>query len=132
MGTFTPTSTHGPASSLIQNYTPYIPTVYFYDQPFNPGVYDVYYGGDDRTGTLLVEGVRDPQGDTARKIVEIGAVRNAAVTGRTAEPIELNMGLNSPLDHIVSRRFAFVKLVNGRTGRSSVIEIRRSAKRAPR
>jgi hypothetical protein len=136
------------------NYTPAIPVATYYEQPSNPGRYDVYFSVDDdrtlsghtyfaakdldRTGTPLVQldvgqrPIRDPEGDIARVIISAGAARETVSAGRSTPLSDLGLGLGSPLDAIVTRRFGLLKLVDGKSGRSKVIDVRRSAKRAPR
>jgi hypothetical protein len=136
------------------NYTPAIPVATFYEQPSNPGRYDVYFSVDDdrtlsghtyfaakdldRTGTPLVQldvgqrPIRDPEGDVARAIISAGAARDTVYSGRSTAPSDIGLGLGSPLDAIVSRKFGLLKLVDGKSGRSKVIDVRRSAKRAAR
>jgi hypothetical protein len=136
------------------NYSPAIPVATFYEQPSNPGRYDVYFSVDDdrtlsghtyfaakdldRTGTPLVQldvgqrPIRDVQGDVARVIISAGAARETVSAGRSTPLSDIGLGLGSPLDAIVTRKFGLLKLVDGKSGRSKVIDVRRSAKRAPR
>jgi hypothetical protein len=136
------------------NYSPAIPVATFYEQPSNPGRYDVYFSVDDdrtlsghtyfaakdldRTGTPLVQldvgqrPIRDVQGDVARVIISAGAARETVSAGRSTPLSDIGLGLGSPLDAIVTRKFGLLKLVDGKSGRSKVIDVRRSAKRAAR
>jgi hypothetical protein len=141
---------------MTNNFTPFIPVAAYYENPRNPGTFDVYFSVDDTdrtltphtyfgakdldlSGTPLVQldvgqrPIRDPEGDTARIIIAAGAARETTISaGRSTPPSEIGLGLGSPLDAIVARKFGLLKLVNGKTGKSKVIDIARSAKRVPR
>jgi hypothetical protein len=136
------------------NYSPTVPVAVFYENPRQAGVFDLYFATDDdrtltghthfaardldRLGVPLVQldvgqrPIRDPEGDVARAIIGAGAARDTVSAGRSTAPSDIGLGLGSPLDAIVSRKFGLLKLVDGKSGRSKVIDVRRSAKRAPR
>jgi hypothetical protein len=128
------------------NYTPVVPEARYYEQVGNPGYYNVYLARADSRRSFyenylgsavdayaneIVIGVRDPEGDTARAIIAQGCARDASVAGRPRVGGSVGLGGNSP-NATVSRKFGFLKLVNGRTGKAKVIDLVRSAKRAPR
>jgi hypothetical protein len=127
-------------------YTPLVPEARYYEQPSNPGYYDVYLARSDSRRTFyegylgadvdayaneIVVGVRDPEGDTARAIIAQGAARDASVAGRPRVQGSVGLGGNSP-NATVARKFGLLKLVNGRTGKARYIDLVRSAKRAAR
>lgn len=117
-------------------YSPPLPSAWFYPQPSNPGKYDVWLFGQNvnlpntPAGTKIVTGGTDPQGDTARAIIALGLARNTAtyspssVLGAGHRDAEVTYATGK-----TSRRFGLLKLINGVTGRSAIIDIMRAAKR---
>jgi hypothetical protein len=127
---FNPVTSGGP----LQNYTPHIPTFTYFQQPKNPTKFDVFFGSGDylgltRSGTLFLEGLTDVQAQLAKRIVDIGANRDTTLYGRTSEPASIQTGIGSPLDAQVMRRFGLLKLVNGDTGKSTVMDVKRGLRR---
>jgi hypothetical protein len=129
------------------NYSPTVPVAVYYDTGNPAGAsfrYNVYlvgdsplrlgdtffyrvaghdYTGSDRSGQLLASNVTDPEGDAAKAVITEGLSRDNPRLGRYSEEVD------SPASNIVSRRFGLMRLVNGKTGKSKVIDVRRSAKR---
>jgi hypothetical protein len=143
------------------NFSPYVPTAYYYEQAMDHNkfsahtTYDVWFVGPDaaeatnttnagltgptgykgevffKTGTKIVTGGTDPEGDTAKAIIALGLLRNSATA--LENPLGTTPGIREGevtyASGRSSRKFGLLKLINGRTGKAKYIDIARSAKR---